>query len=382
MRRESRSAKRIPVVSRLVSGVSLSLLLVASCAQAASITSITPLGQAHVPYLTQFQGTTIGGLSGLSWSAEQQHFVAISDDRSERQPARFYTFTVQLFNGRLTDASVQWQRFTTLLDRDGKPYAENALDPEGIALTGSDRVYVSSEGDGIRQIAPFINGYDLQGRWQQSLPMPTTFWPASVFDRLNQGIRNNDAFESLTVTPDRATLYSATETALKQDGEESTQTHGSPARILQYALADGRLLHQYRYDIDPVIPPTGTSVSGGSIGLADMLALDNQGTLLALERTYVKGAGNRIRLYEVSLAGATDINTLKSIRGNQQIVPASKRLVADLADDLNVPLDNFEGLALGPRLDEGQYLLLLISDDNFSDKQRTLIAGFAVTILP
>ena len=45
MRRESRSAKRIPVVSRLISGFSLSLLLAASCAQAASITSIRPLGQ-------------------------------------------------------------------------------------------------------------------------------------------------------------------------------------------------------------------------------------------------------------------------------------------------------------------------------------------------
>ena len=37
--------------------------------------------------------------------------------------------------------------------------------------------------------------------------------------------------------------------------------------------------------------------------------------------------------------------------------------------DLEIELDNLEGMTVGPRLPDGSQSLLLISDDNFNDKQ-------------
>ena len=88
-----------------------------------------------------------------------------------------------------------------------------------------------------------------------------------------------------------------------------------------------------------------------------------------------RGKGtNRIRLYRVSLDKATDVSGLASLRG-QPITPAAKTLLFDLGSVPGLPqalsaLDNFEGLALlGSR--NGASSLLMVSDDNFSDTQRT-----------
>jgi 3-phytase len=40
--------------------------------------------------------TPIGGLSGVTYDAVNKRFYAISDDRSQVAPARFYTFTANL----------------------------------------------------------------------------------------------------------------------------------------------------------------------------------------------------------------------------------------------------------------------------------------------
>lgn len=60
------------------------------------------LGQQVVPHGYEYAGTTVGGLSGLDFDATSNRFVAISDDRSERQSARFYTLELDLaaFNTR------------------------------------------------------------------------------------------------------------------------------------------------------------------------------------------------------------------------------------------------------------------------------------------
>ena len=41
-------------------------------------------------------------------------------------------------------------------------------------------------------------------------------------------------------------------------------------------------------------------------------------------------------------------------------------------------LDNFEGMALGPRLSTGERSVLMVSDDNFSQTQRTVFFAFAI----
>jgi hypothetical protein len=61
-----------------------------------------------------------------------------------------------------------------------------------------------------------------------------------------------------------------------------------------------------------------------------------------------------------------------------------KKLLLDLkktpglSSELAPSLDNFEGLAWGPRLADGRQTLILVSDDNFSVRQRTWFLAFAI----
>jgi hypothetical protein len=202
---------------------------------------------------------------------------------------------------------------------------------------------------------PFINEFDLAtGQQVRSLPIPAKFLPVvqdtngngvvDAGDTQTAGVRNNLAFESLTITPNQKVLFSATENALFQDGTLATATTTSPARILQYNLTAGQPEKEYLYEIDrvAVAPPTATSFSTN--GLVDLLAIDDRGTLLALERSFtagIPGTGNTIKLYEITTQGATDISTidaLSSLTAEQRaaIQPVQKRLLLNL-DDLNLP---------------------------------------------
>jgi len=75
----------------------------------------------------------------------------------------------------------------------------------------------------------------------------------------------------------------------------------------------------------------------------DLLALDNQGHLLSLERSFI-GLGYTIRLFEVSLEGADDIRDIDSLSAVDisTIKPVQKKLLLDF-QTLNLPLDNIEG---------------------------------------
>jgi hypothetical protein len=110
--------------------------------------------------------------------------------------------------------------------------------------------------------------------------------------------------------------------------------------------------------------------------------------LLALERSYVarkeqKDVGvNHIRIFRVSLAGATDVSALDSL-ANASVTPARKTLVLDLSQVTGLSpelaaLENFEAMAFGPRLTDGRLSLVLASDDNFRASQRTSFLLFGV----
>src|SRR5690242_3728278 len=92
-------------------------------------------GQAIVPTGTTFQGTTVGGLSSITYDARKGSFYALSDDPSLLHPARFYTLGLDLRDGHLSNGDVQFQQVTTLKAPGGAPYPANSLDPEGLVLT-------------------------------------------------------------------------------------------------------------------------------------------------------------------------------------------------------------------------------------------------------
>ncbi|MEH2191406.1 MAG: esterase-like activity of phytase family protein [Nostoc sp.] len=344
---------------------------------AVEISAIEFIGEATLPKGLIFKKTELGGLSGITYNSKDNLYYAISDDRGQKANARFYTLKIDLSKGSLQQGKVVPVSVTTLLNENAQPFRPGETDTEGIALTNKATVFISSEGDAAKLINPFIKEFSISsGREITTLPIPNKFLPDKSG---KQGIRNNLAFESLTITPDKKHLFTATENALIQDGVAAKPNIGSPCRIVQYNLLNSQPEKEFLYKTEPVSPffnLTGKFASG----LPDLLALDNQGHFLSLERSFT-GLGFAISLFQVSLEEADDIHKIDSLLAidSTNIKPVQKKLLLDLRT-LDVLLDNIEGLTLGPKLPDGQQSLILVSDNNFNSLQRTQILAFKMKI--
>jgi len=341
---------------------------------------ITFIGQSVLPTTLTFQNTPVGGLSDLTYDSTTGLYYAISDDRSQHSPARFYTMAVDLSQGTLTLGGVTPVTLTTLLGENDKPFPPFSLDPESIALTRNRTILIASEGNTHQDIPPFVREFALTGHSIRSLLIPEKFRPHPQKQR---GIRNNLAFESLTLTPDQQHLFVATENALLQDGPTATPTQRSCSRILQYDFRSGQPQAEYLYLTEPVTVSKSPH-SDGVNGLVELVALDNRGHFLSLERSFSLPAGVTIKLFFVSLADATDISQIDSLTNldrnvRDRIQPVRKTLLLDFKT-LNIHLDNIEGLTLGPDLPDGSRSLIAISDNNFSPLQSTQILAFSLSL--
>ncbi len=331
---------------------------------------------------TTFADTEVGGLSAITYDAENDLYYILSDDRSEHAPARFYIARIDLGDGRLDEGDVEWLAVTTLLDATGQPFADGYIDPEGIALSERGSLYISSEGNpNVEPPAlPAVLEFDLSGRQLGELLLPDKFLPDSAHSR---GVRNNGGFEGLSLQPDGRYLYAALEESLSQDGPTAGRDQGSLSRILQFDLETAEAGAEYVYLVEPIpgtiIPP------GSNNGLSELLALDNRGTFLVLERSYAVGIGNTIRLYEATAERALDVRRLERLRWSDEGVPEEtnppvpKALLLDLTDLAIVP-DNVEGMTLGPVLEDGRQALILVSDNNFNPLQTTQLIALALTL--
>jgi hypothetical protein len=100
-----------------------------------------------------------------------------------------------------------------------------------------------------------------------------------------------------------------------------------------------------------------------------------------MERSFSVGApgtGNTIKLYTLALPGADDVNGLDSLAGALGgIRTVEKTPLLDLRT-LGLPLDNIEGMAMGPTLPDGRRSLILVSDNNFAASQFTQFLLFAL----
>ena len=346
-------------------------------AESAEVRSIEFIGEGSIPAALDFEGTEVGGFSGLTYDPDNGVYYAISDDRSNINHARYYTLDINLNAGNALDVSVA--EVTTLLDENEDVFEEESLDPEGIVLTSDGTVFISSEGNTEELVNPFVNEFALTGEQLNELEIPQKFLPTA--DN-SSGIRNNLAFESLTIDPQERFLYTGIENALFQDGSAAGIDQTSLARIIQYDLATGQPQAEFVYETDNANAPAGTPDSvDRTNSLAELLALDNSGTFLALERYFDDNGLNQNKLYLASAQNATDVSDLDSLLG-QDIVVAEKELLVDF-NDINTNfdgLDDFEGLALGPILPDGRQSLIVVSDNDFDSTQETQFFAFALDL--
>lgn len=366
----------LAVLALFLTAASPAALQPNKCTEVQTVASIESLGLVTFPTGHMFAGTEVGGLSGIAYDAHRGVYYALSDDRSN---SRYYRVDIDLSDGSLDAGDVTFEDVTFLTGKGGSSFAPGTLDPEDIDLPRPGFLYISSEGDAdaVPPIDPFVNRFNLNGKLTRELPVPEKFLP--VPDETTS-VRDNLAFESLTSTPDRHFLYTATENALLQDGPVATLTDSSPARVLEYDLASKRPLAEYVYVVSPIPQAPVPAGSFADTGLVDLQALDNCGTFLSMERSFAVGVGNTVVLFETTTRGATDVSNLEAL--NQPYDPMPKTLVADLEQDLGVVPDNVEGMIFGPVLPDGRITLILVSDNNFNPSQTTQFIALAVELEP
>ncbi len=350
---------------------------------AASVRSIEYLHTQVFPTGTTFKESEIGGISAIVYDSETERYHLLSDDRSVNGPARFFTATIDHGELQKGGDSIQFTDVTTLKRAEGKPFPKHSVDPEGMVLLEDGDFYISSEGDAKRSIAPFVNRFSPEGTQIDQLPLDQKYHPQK-----QSGIRNNLAFESLTLTPDHNTLVTGTENGLIQDGPAADLETPTYARIIFYDLPSAKVSAEYGYRVEPV--PLAPIIAGQlrTNGLVELLAVDNDGTFLALERAFSVGRGNSVKLFEISSSQAQDIQHIKSLADQvgKLLIPeealVSKTELLDFGRDLNIVPDNLEAMCWGPLFADGSRLLVLVSDNNFNVHQETQFIFLKVLLQP
>jgi hypothetical protein len=361
----------------------LATALIAAFGNAACAETLKFLGATIIPNDAQVDGTLVGGLSGLDFNPAVGQWAIISDDKSDKAPARFYWARINLSAGA---PKVTLEHAVTLQQATGKPYpnakAGGAVpDPESIRFDPTGKgLWWTSEGDRKLGLSPFVRETGLNGTFMADFAVPPLF---TVNKDQELGPRHNLSFEGLSFTPKQDAIWLGMESALYQDGPIATTTAGTVARFTKFDRG-GKPLAQYAYPVDPIqAVPTGKNADNG---VSEILALGDD-RLLVLERSGVEGANGiwtlYIRLYAADAGKATDVSGIPALAG-AQYQPMTKRLVLDLSKlpelgSAALPkIDNLEGMSFGPDLPNGHRTLVLVSDNNFNPDQITQLLAFEV----
>ncbi|MBN2375652.1 MAG: esterase-like activity of phytase family protein [Sedimentisphaerales bacterium] len=280
-----------------------------------------------------------GGLSGITWVSGNQ-FYLINDNGHKMYPA---TINIDSNTGAITSASLGTE---IVLDA-GSDLEGIAYDPDGNSDAGS--VFISDE------VGPALREHALDGTLINTLPVPTVYTTG----------RSNKLLESLTRQQNGATIWTANEEALTNDGPISTFTAGTVVRLQRFTRSETGYIPngQWAYETEKIAhdsPLVPNEVSG----LSDLCVLPN-GQLLALERQ-LTGSGIglnfpefRNHIYLIDFNDATDITAIPALDG-ATYTKTSKTLL--WSGTFGLPFSNYEGLALGPQLTDGSHSLLMISD--------------------
>lgn len=342
------------------------------------------LGEKTIPYKLGFQGTTVGGLSGVDRDRCTGEYAFISDDRSFQQPARLYTAKLDVDAEGLHSVRLTGTR--PFRQPDGMVYpspaadAAQAVDPEEIRVDPrSCRYWWAQEGDrtgaeGAPVVQPSIQFASRTGAYRGQFKLP----PSATMTADGHGPRRNQAIEAFTFGSRGRLVTSAVEGPLIQDGPVPDVRRGALVRVTQQARG-GRVLGQYAYPLEKIFAESDPdSPWGPDTGVPSILAFPNDPhRFLVLERTWVAGSGYKIRLYDATTRGASDVRAMKSLAG-RHVVPMRKKLVADF-DTLGLStVDNTEGMTWGPELRPGERSLILVSDDNFDKEAVTQIVALAL----
>jgi hypothetical protein len=287
-------------------------------------------------------------------------------------------------------------------------------DPEGVVALSNGNLLVADE------YGPSVREFTRAGQLVRTFETPLNLIPKQQNGTVNYvagrgdtppitaGRQDNRGFEGLAIAPDGKYAYAVMQDPLVNEGSDGDANlfdgegrRSRNVRIVQFNVTTGKAEKQFIYqlesiaDINARIPAAnafGANQQGRNIGLSGIVAL-NDNEFLVLERDN-RGVGvdpaslvpiGSKRVYRIDLTGATDVsgislNDTNTLPGG--VVPVTKSLYLDIQQALTgagliVP-EKIEGISIGPRLANGNYLLLLGTDNDFSVTQSGAGAQFDV----
>jgi phosphodiesterase/alkaline phosphatase D-like protein len=267
-------------------------------------------------------------------------------------------------------------------------------DPEGLVVGANGNLFVSDE------YGPSVYEFSPTGAFIRAFTEPANVLPkngstlnfAADGSPTTAGRQDNRGYEGLAISPDGTKLFAVFQDPLQNEGTPSGRNSRN-VRIVRFDMATGESDAQYIYPLESLaeindrIPGTkddfGSTSQGRNIGVSALTAIDDR-QLLVIERDN-RGVGvgdvqgtipvGSKRIYQIDLTDATDVSglTLTSNTLPSDVTPVKKSLFLDLADALKTagqPIpEKFEGVAIGSRLEDGSYALLVATDNDFSVTQ-------------
>jgi len=250
----------------------------------------------------------------------------------------------------------------------------NAFDPEGFVINPKNgNMIVSDEyGPSVYEIdrntGAVVKIYNTPANL---IPRNgTTGTPNFANDDGNTaGKRTNRGFEGLAISPDGKYAFAMLQSAMLDEGGGN----GSVSRIVKFNTETGEAVAQYAYQMKR---------SGQGQGVSALVAI-NENEFFVLERNN-RGVGVGAEfatadkeVYKIDLTGATDVSNIDldaagavytKVTKSGQILDLDVNTLAALG---NKSPEKWEGLAIGPRLADGSYLLLAGTDNDYSVTQNS-----------
>lgn len=349
-----------------------------------TISSLKLLDTYEIPFNLKYKNTVVGGLSGIDYDAKNDCYYLISDDRSDKNPARFYKASIFISSKGID--SLVFTDVQNMLQANDEVYpgsAQNKFktpDPEAIRYN-PEKNYLAWSSEGERIVRPTdtvltnpsVNIISTAGKYIDSFALPSIMRMQAT----ENGPRRNGVFEGMSFADNYKTLYVNVEEPLYEDGPRADLVDNDPwIRIIKFDAVQKKSLAQYAYKLSPVAYAAKPENDFKINGVPDILSLGNN-KLLVIERSFSSGRlPCTIRVFVADLDAATDISSMK-LKGNHDFTPAKKSLLLNM-DDLGIYTDNIEGVTFGPLLPNGHKSLLFIADNNFTIAEKAQVLLFEV----
>ena len=255
-----------------------------------------------------------------------------------------------------------------------------AFDPEGLVIHPKNGNLLVSD-----EYGPSLYEFDRTGQFIRAFTTPAGLIPRNATTGVanfandtgnTAGKRTNRGFEGLAISADGAFAYAMLQSATLNEGGGS----GIHNRIVKFDMTTGTAVAQYAYAMERADQGQGISALV-SIGNDKFLVLERNNRGIGPGATLATADK---AVFQIDLAGAVDVSNV-TLPATGAFAGAVKKgaKVMDLAANTLPALGNkspekWEGLAVGPQLANGNYVVLVGTDNDYSVTQNATGTQFDV----